>query len=319
MRNDEHRSDEHTDRASLWVLHVLDADEEAEFLAHLEGDRCADCAAVVAETAGTLEALARAVPQEEPPADLRYRLLAAAEVERPVVDDVPVVADVPPTGSPRGSRLDGRGASRARPDGSGRNGSGPAPQNGTPPAPPAPSTPPAADERSATVVPFRRRPVVRRALTAVAAAAAVVVIGGLVTTNQSLRDERDQQTATAQEYDRIVDVMRDAGAPGAVSAPLAEPGGALVGLVVDQGSGPEVLTTALGANRTDETYVLWALTGTAPTAVGTFDVPGGAASVRSVPSTAPVGPVGGYAVSLEPGRSAPAAPTRIVASGQVGR
>jgi hypothetical protein len=287
----------HADLADLavgWVLHVLDPEQEAEFLAHLELEGCEECARLVADTSATFEALALAVPQEEPPADLRYRLLAAAEAERPAVDDEPAHGDVPFTGSPR---------SRGGVD--------------IPPSPSPSSS--SAGERATTVVPLQSRRRLGRVLTAVAAAVAVVVIGGLVVANQSLRAERDGQAATAQQYDRIVDVMRDAGAPGAVSAPLADPGGALVGLVVDRGAGPEVLATRLGVNGPDETYVLWALAGPAPRALGTFDVPDAGASVRSVPSSPVAGPVAGYAVSLEPGHAAPAAPTRIVASGQVGR
>lgn len=288
------RRGDHTDLAVGWVLHVLDPEQEAEFLAHLELEGCEECAAVVADTTAVFAAVARAVPQEDPPPDLRYRLLAAAEAERPAVADEPAHRDVPFTGSPRS-----------------RDGVERSPSSSSSPAPGA--------DGDAAVVPLRRPRRLGRVLTAVAAAAAVVVIGGLVVTNQSLRAERDEQAATAQQYDRIVDVMRDAGAPGATSAPLADPRGALVGLVVDRGAGPEVLATRLGVNGPDETYVLWALAGPAPTALGTFDVPEAGASVRSVPSSPVAGPVAGYAVSLEPGHAAPATPTRIVASGQVGR
>lgn len=286
------RRDDHTDLAVAWVLHTLDADREAEFLAHLELEGCDECAVAVAEAATTLETVALAVPQEDPPPSLRGRLLAAAEAERPGA------GSAPDTASDAGEAAHDELAAR---------------RNGVvgPSAPSAPSAP--ASGRP------RRRRVATRLVAVAAAAAAVVAIGGLVAANQSLRSERDAQAAAVAQYGRIVEVMRDAGAPGSVSAPLSDPAGALVGIVVDQGAGPEVLTTALDANRSDETYVLWALAGPAPTPLGTFDVPGGGASVRSVPSTAAADPVAGYAVSLEPGRTAPAAPTRIVASGQVGR
>ena len=64
---------------------------------------------------------------------------------------------------------------------------------------------------------------------------------------------------------------------------------------------------------------LWGLgTGAAPEALGTFDVSRSQIDVRTVGS-APTGSDGyaAYAVSLEPGRQPPAAPSEVVASGQV--
>lgn len=63
--------------------------------------------------------------------------------------------------------------------------------------------------------------------------------------------------------------------------------------------------------------MLWGLAPTgAPQAVGTFDVTTGR------PDPQPVGPAGGsrftgYAISIEAGRSAPSAPSEVVASGEV--
>lgn len=292
-------SGHHTELAVAWVLHVLDPDQQAEFLSHLELEGCEECAAVIAETSEALGEVAHAVPQQDPPPRARERLLAAVAEDQSAdatrgdrVRDAPASVHRLEDRGPRAERT--AAGAGAGPDGD---------EDG---------------RRGATVRPLRR-PLVRQGLTLVAAAAAVVVIGGLVVANQSLREQRDLQATQAQQYDRVVDVMRDAGAPGAVSAPLAQPDGALVGLVVDQGRGPEVLVTGLGPNGPDETYVLWALAGRTPIAMGTFDVPGGDATVRDVPSTGSAGPVKGYAVSLELGRTAPAAPTRVVASGQVGR
>ncbi|GAA4778653.1 hypothetical protein GCM10023200_09590 [Actinomycetospora chlora] len=180
---------------------------------------------------------------------------------------------------------------------------------------------PAADT---TVVPLAPRR--RRATRWIAAAAAVLVvaaIGGLTAVNQSLRDERDaaqaSASAQAQREAAITDVLRDAGTPGVPHAVLATPQGGLVGVVVDDGSGSRVLSTGLPANPSDETYVLWGLEDGTPRALGTFDVAGQGPDVLSVPSSAGAVPYVGFAVSLEPGRTAPASPTRVVASGQVGR
>jgi hypothetical protein len=186
-------------------------------------------------------------------------------------------------------------------------------------------SPPAAEpEREATVVPLTPR---RRATRWVAAAAVVLVVaavGGLTAANQSLRAERDAaQAAAAAQAEReaaIADVLHDAGTPGVPHAVLASPAGGLVGVVVDDGSGSRVLTTGLGPNdASSEVYVLWGLADGTPRPLGTFDVGGQGAEVRSVPSPTGAVPYAGFAVSREPGRTAPASPTTIVASGQVGR
>jgi hypothetical protein len=184
--------------------------------------------------------------------------------------------------------------------------------------------PPTSSTADATVVPLAPRR--RRATRWIAAAAAVLVvaaIGGLTAANQSLRDERDAaQTSAAAQAQReaaVADVLRDAGTPGTQHAVLADPRGALVGVVVDDGSTSRVLSTGLPSNPSDETYVLWGLEDGTPRALGTFDVAGQGPDVQSVPSSAGAVPYVGFAVSLEPGRTAPASPTQIVASGQVGR
>ena len=150
----------------------------------------------------------------------------------------------------------------------------------------------------------------------------IAAVGGVVTAVQSVRAERETAAAAAAQAERdapVIDILRDAGTPGTTHATLADPNGALVGLVVDDGHGPRVLTTGLAANPADEIYVLWGLVDGTPQALGTFDVGAQGPGVSSVPSTPEAVPFAGFAVSIEPGRTAPASPTRVVASGQVGR
>lgn len=192
-----------------------------------------------------------------------------------------------------------------------------------PAGPPAPPTREQPGDRDASVVPLAPRR--RRSGRWLAAAAVVLVaaaIGGLVAANQSLRAERNAAEAAAAAADRnapVIDMLGDASRPGVTHATLADPSGALVGLVVNDGTNPRVLTTGLPANPSDEIYVLWGLADGTPRALATFDVTGAAPTVRSVPSSTEAVPYAGFAVSIEPGRAAPASPTRIVASGQVGR
>jgi hypothetical protein len=281
-------TDDHEALAVGWALHALDPEEEETFAAHLAA--CARCRQTVDETRETFGGIAEALEPAAPPPALRARLLDA------VADDAPG-GEVPPTvwaSSPPPAPSDEREA--------------PAP------APAAPGGSP----RHASVVPLRRRRATRW-LAVAAAAVVLAAVGGLAVATQSLRNERDAAAAQAQRDAAVVEVLSDAATPGAVHATLADPQGALVGVVVADGSGPRVLTTGLSANEADQIYVLWGLAGASPQPLGTFDVAGQAPAVHSVPSAPEAAPYAGFAVSLEPGRTAPASPTRVVASGQVGR
>jgi len=268
-----------------WALHTLDPEEEADFAAHLE--TCPTCRQTVDETLETLGELAEAVVPVSPPRHLRRRLLDAVAAESASGEGV----DLPElTGAPVAE-------------------------------PAAPEPAPAAEERDATVVPLSPRRRASRWLAVAAVALVVAAVGGLAVANQSLRTERDNAAAAAAQAERdasVVDVLRDAGTPGVTHATLASPDGTLVGLVVDDGSGARVLTSGLDANGANEIYVLWGLADGTPRPLGAFDVTQRAPTVSSVPSTQAAVPFAGFAVSIEPGRTAPATPTRVVASGQVG-
>lgn len=271
-----------------WALHTLDHEEEADFAAHLE--TCPVCRSTVDETLETLGELAEAVVPVSPPRHLRRRLLdaVAAESGDAPSADGPVVSEIPEPVVPE-----------------------PAPE------------PAREEERDATVVPLTPRRRANRWLAVAAVALVVAAVGGLAAANQSLRTERDDAAAAAaaqaQRDASVVDVLRDAGTPGVTHATLANPDGSLVGLVVDDGSGPRVLTSGLSANAANEIYVLWGLVDGTPRPLGAFDVTAQTPAVSSVPSSGEAVPYAGFAVSLEPGRTAPASPTRVVASGQVGR
>jgi hypothetical protein len=78
-----------------------------------------------------------------------------------------------------------------------------------------------------------------------------------------------------------------------------------------------VVATRLPSNRADQTYVLWGLADGAPIALAAFDVASAAPGLHTVPSATGTERLTGYAVSLEPGRRSPAAPTDVLASGKV--
>jgi len=73
------------DRAEVYALGALDEDERRGFEAHLvEG--CAICAERIRETGDALPLLARALPQEGPPAALKMRLLEAIDADEDALE-----------------------------------------------------------------------------------------------------------------------------------------------------------------------------------------------------------------------------------------
>lgn len=67
------------DLSGLFVLGTLDPEERARFQAHLA--ECDDCAAEVRSLRAVTEALPYSVPQVDPPAALRHRVMSIAGVE----------------------------------------------------------------------------------------------------------------------------------------------------------------------------------------------------------------------------------------------
>ncbi|MGH3913896.1 MAG: anti-sigma factor domain-containing protein [Pseudonocardiaceae bacterium] len=150
-------------------------------------------------------------------------------------------------------------------------------------------------------------------------AAAVVLIAvsmALGTRVAQLDQERDQATSQIME---LTDLIQRAADPAWERAFLATEDGQSIGMVLVGQDQVTLVATQLPGNQTDhEIYVLWGLGTGAPQALGPFDV---VSDVRPalyrVPSVPDAGEFTGYAISLEQGRSTPAAPTTVKASGQV--
>ena len=112
--------DEIRDLAAPFVLGALDADEAEAVRAHLAS--CADAHAEIAELAGVLPVLDGSVPQVEPPASLKVRLMAAAAADLEsrttgaVPGAVPVIAKTAaPLAFPTASQREARAVARGRP------------------------------------------------------------------------------------------------------------------------------------------------------------------------------------------------------------
>jgi hypothetical protein len=278
-----------------WALHALEPEDEALFAQHLPD--CARCARTVAETHDVMAAMAQDLPPAEPSEQLRDRLRAAVEeteqVRRPAPESpaaAPAARFTPPVAPPSAPPLQ-----QWTPSGPGR----------------------APGRRPLTGMPSPGVPVWRRRLPAALAAAAVAAIVALVTWNVSLEAARQQEQSTvAAENEMLHSLM----APGqATIAPVNDPGGHQVATVVARQGQAQVVTWGLSENdAAGSTYVLWGMQDGTPVALGTFDVVSHDMDLRNVGSDR-TGLAGytAYGISLERGRKAPLAPSRIVAQGQV--
>jgi hypothetical protein len=149
---------------------------------------------------------------------------------------------------------------------------------------------------------------------------AIVAAGGLGIRTVQLQQQTvqlQQQLDTASsQVSSTTALVQDLARPGNSHALLAKPDGTAVAAVVLAGDQRTVYTIGLAANSADQTYVLWGLkdAAAAPEPLGVFDVDQSAATPQTV---GPPGaqPFGAYAISLEPGRTPPAVPTDVVASG----
>jgi anti-sigma-K factor RskA len=267
------------EQAAAWALHALEPDEEVAVLRHLP--TCPSCRAVVTDAEEVLARMGAAVEQVDPPPSLRASLMAR-------------VAETP--------QYERRAAPRP---------TGPAPDTArhrpTPPSRPADSRPPRAPDRP------RRG---RRLVAAAVALVGVLAIGGLAVRTVQLQDQRDAEIAQTQTLDQLVSQL---GRPGSRYALLAPENGSTVAAVVVTDGQRQVFSLGLPTNSVDrDTYVLWGLPDSGnPEPLGTFDVAGTGPDTRTVGASAATDSFGKYAISIEPGRVAPATPTTVVAVGAV--
>lgn len=275
------------EQAVGWALHALEPDEEMAVRIHLP--QCAPCRAVVRDTEALLGGLGAALEQTDPPAHLRANLLARA-AETPQFRGAAL--------GPRRSPESDVHAARHRRG-----------QAATPARPPV-AGPPAAPSRGPG-----RRPSRRRIIAAALAVAGVLGFAGLGVYTAQVQQQRDENIARSET---LADIITRLDQPGAQLATLAADDGTPVAAVVVADGVRTVVTAGLAPNATaDSTYVLWGVGAGSPSPIGTFDVAGTGAVVHSVGSAAEGEGFGAYAISIEPGRAAPATPTTVVASGQV--
>lgn len=278
------------EQAVGWALHALEPDEEIAVLLHMP--QCASCQRAAGEAERVLATLGVAVPQAVPPPALRDSLMArvAQTPQRtPLVHTGarPVVRTAAPrVGSQNGSRHRAEERRDTRPKDSrpGRGGRG--------------------------------RTWGRRLVAASLALVAVLAIGGLGLRNAQLERERDAEAAQTQAVSNLVDQLDR---PGVQHALLARDDGSTVAAVLVENGSRRIFTIGLPNNAADrDTYVLWGIAeGSNPKALGTFDVSAADEGQQAVGATGTRESFIVYAVSLEPGRAAPASPSAVVAKGPV--
>jgi anti-sigma factor ChrR (cupin superfamily) len=153
----------------------------------------------------------------------------------------------------------------------------------------------------------------RLVVAAVAVVAVLGAAGGLVVHN--MQGQQETQIAQPQTLDGLVGRLQG---PGTSRATLSTTAGEAVAAVLVSPSKRTVVTAGLPPNdRADTTYVVWGLGSGDPRPLGAFDVLAPGPSVHEVGAVAGGPAFSSYAISLEPGRSLPATPTTVVASGAV--
>ena len=149
------------------------------------------------------------------------------------------------------------------------------------------------------------------------AAAAVILVAAAVVLGVRVVQLNGELNQAQRQVAGMSEAIQSAAQPGSIRVPLVTKDGRAVGMVLASRDQVAVVATRLPSNQDDQTYVLWGLNGGVPVALTAFDVAREAPGPHPVSSARGLGSFTGYAVSLEPGRRAPAQPTDIVASGQV--
>ncbi|MGY2130350.1 anti-sigma factor [Blastococcus sp. SYSU DS0617] len=158
-------------------------------------------------------------------------------------------------------------------------------------------------------------PAPRRRWMAALVAAALAAVVGLGGWTVALLDDRDEAQRTAAAQAALVDQLLRPG-PATV-VPVDTDDGRTVATLLARDDGVQVVSQGLPANDVDaETYVLWGLDEGTPRALGTFDVTGSDVQLSSIEVDG-ADDFPGYGISIEPGDSAPEAPTDVVARGSL--
>lgn len=269
-----------------WALHCLEPAEESLFAAHLTN--CAECRHTVQEAEEVGAALAVTVPDAAPPESLQHRILD--EAERSAED-----------GSLNPAGVNRSGVSHTADDIDRTEGAAHAEDS----------------SRQGGVTPLHRRRPARqpgRVLAAAAVVALVAVAGVLGIRVTQLDAERDR---VAQQMTGMSQLVERMAGPDARPVTLAGTDGRPKAMLVDEPGRVTLLPMDLPSNSASQTYVLWGIGTGGPVAIDAFDVTTDSAVAHTAESLSKPEAFSAFAVSVEQGATPPAAPSDVLAEGEV--
>lgn len=164
------------------------------------------------------------------------------------------------------------------------------------------------------------RPTLSSTLTRFLAVAAVLALIGLVGWGSAMHSQRDDARQTASQWSQFHDAISRPGQLTVAEIDSASSSTSKrVATAYMRDNGMMIVAEDLAANNTASSiYVLWSMaspTDGTPVAIGSFDVAKG--NLMSVVSPTGSEPSGRwFAISEEPGRRVPVAPTKIVGAGE---
>lgn len=163
--------------------------------------------------------------------------------------------------------------------------------------------------------PRRRLATWPKVLVAAALVVLAVAAGTLAVRVGQLSEERDTQAAISTQ---LGDALSAFGDPEAHTAVLNDSAGDPAAILVSGKEKATVIPIALTPNNpSDQVFVMWGTSAGEPVALATFDVRETKDKGEPLSWSPDAAKHSGFAISLEPGRTAPAAPTSMIASGKV--
>lgn len=170
-----------------------------------------------------------------------------------------------------------------------------------------------------TVESRRRRRAVGRGRKVLVAAAVLAVVAGVGVAGvrfDQLSGQVAQQDARAKQLEHVLKLTAD---PATNRAVLRTESGDALAVLLSGLADAAIMPTKLPPNdAARQVYVVWGTSAGEPVALDAFDVAAAGSNVRLLRWSPAAHEHSGFAISLEPGRTPPASPSEVVASGQVG-
>ncbi|MFD9702125.1 anti-sigma factor domain-containing protein [Lentzea sp. NPDC059081] len=178
-----------------------------------------------------------------------------------------------------------------------------------PPAQPAP--------RHTAPTPLRPQHRRRTGRVLLAAAAALVVLAGAGYLGVRVNQLSGEVTAAQSRTDALNKALSLAADPDTNKAVLRTTAGDDLAVVLSNPDAAAVMPLNLKPNDAGHVYVVWGASTKAPVPLAVFDVRAGSTDPQLLSWSPEAHKHTTFAVSLEPGRQAPASPSEVLAGGQV--